>query len=349
MSELNTIRFEALCTRVAQIFENAGLRPQTATAIAHVIASGERDACKSHGVYRIEGCLRAMAAGTVVPDAVPHLVDAGVDAKTSVIEVDAGGGFANAAYEVAEQALIERTRETGLAALVIRDCLHFSALWYEVERLAGQGLASISMCPSYATVAPSGGQEPLLGTNPFAFGWPRVGDTPYVFDFATSVAARGEVELHRRAGTPLPEGWAIDQNGDPTTDPAAALEGAMLPFGSHKGSAISTMIELLSGAMLGEFMSREALDFVGTTALLPRHGALIVAFDPKVFAARSGRDPIAEGERLIEAIVGQGARLPSQRRFVARAQSLEHGIALTQQEWSDLDRFATLGLAALDA
>ena len=139
----------------------------------------------------------------------------------------------------------------------------------------------------------------------------------------------------------------MDRDGNPTTDPEAALDGAMLTFGGHKGSAISTMIELLSGAMLGEFMSKEALDFMGGTDLLPRHGALVLAMDPQVFAARSGRDPIAQGEMLLSAIAGQGARLPSQRRFQARARSLRDGILLTRAELDQLDRFERLGLAAL--
>ncbi|OSP54850.1 Ldh family oxidoreductase [Pseudoruegeria sp. SK021] len=344
MAPSQTISVDTLMARVQRIFEKAGVRPQSAAAVAHVIVAGERDNCKSHGIYRIEGCLRVLAAGKVEPDAVPELHDTG----KAVIEVDAGGGFSNPAFYAAMDLLVARTRETGLAALVIRDCLHFSALWHDVEALAERGLAALSMCPSYSFVAPAGGKTPLLGTNPFAFGWPRSGDKPYVFDFATSVAARGEIELHRRAGTPIPEGWAIDRDGNPTTDPEAALDGAMLTFGGHKGSAISTMVELLSGAMLGEYMSKEALDFMGRTDLLPRHGALVLAMDPQTFAARSGRDPIAEGEKLFTAIVGQGARLPSQRRFAARATALSDGIVLSAAEMDQLDRFEALGLAALD-
>ncbi|MCE5972506.1 Ldh family oxidoreductase [Sinirhodobacter sp. WL0062] len=343
MAEQTTVSFDALLARVEAIFARAGVRPESARDVARVIVAGERDNCKSHGIYRIEGCLRVLAAGKVEPLAVPKIRDAG----KSVIEVDAKGGFSNPAFYAAKDLLVARARETGLAALVIRDCLHFSALWHDVEALAEEGLASLSMCPSYSFVAPAGGKEPLLGTNPIAFGWPRRGKVPYVFDFATSVAARGEIELHRRAGTPIPEGWAVDRDGNPTTDPEAALDGAMLTFGSHKGSAISTMVELLSGAMLGEFMSKEALDFMGGTDLLPRHGALVLALDPQVFAARSGRDPIAEGERLLTAISGQGARLPSQRRFQARAKALRDGIALSDAEMAQLDRFETLGLAAV--
>ena len=123
----------------------------------------------------------------------------------------------------------------------------------------------------------------------------------------------------------------------------------MLTFGGHKGSAISTMIELLAGAMLGEFMSKEALDFMGGKALLPRHGALVIALDPRVFAARSGRDPLAEGEKLLTAIGAQGARLPSERRFAARRKALRDGIALSEAELAQLDRFEKDGLAAVGA
>ncbi|TPE43119.1 hypothetical protein FJM51_23455 [Amaricoccus solimangrovi] len=82
--------------------------------------------------------------------------------------------------------------------MVVNDCGHLSALWPEVELMTAQGLACLAMCPSYSTVAPAGGTAPLLGTNPFAFGWPRPGGDPYVFDIATSVAARGEIELRAR-------------------------------------------------------------------------------------------------------------------------------------------------------
>lgn len=344
MGQTRHIPIRDLQEKVTRIFLTAGLRPASAAAVARVIVAGERDACKSHGLYRIDGCLRVVKAGKAVPDAVPELVDAG----GPILHVNARGGFSCPAFEDAKPALIAKAQTFGLSALVIRDCLHFSALWYEVEELAREGLAALSMCPSYSAVAPSGGTSPLLGTNPMAFGFPRPGAHPYVFDFATSVAARGEIELHRRAGKPIPEGWAIDRDGNPTTDPEAALAGAMLPFGAHKGSAISTMIELLAGAMLGEFMSAEARDFVGGTNLLPRHGALILAFNPALFAAGTGRDPLAEGERLFQAIEQQGARLPSQRRFQARAAAEAEGVPVTEDEWAMLERFEQLGLDALD-
>ncbi|WP_448956208.1 Ldh family oxidoreductase [Labrys neptuniae] len=330
---------------VEAIFRKAGLNAVQAGALARVIVAGERDACKSHGIYRIEGALRTLKAGKVRPDAEPVV---SVQEASAIVKVDAKGGFANPAFEQGLPLLAERAQTYGLAALVINDCTHFSALWPEAEALTQHGLAGLVMCPSYATVAPTGGNKPLLGTNPFAFAWPRQGRPPYVFDFATSVAARGEIELYRRAGKPLPEGWAIDAEGQPTTDPTAALAGAMLPFGGHKGSAIGTMIELLAGIMIGDLTSPEALAVLGTTSLAPSHGELIIALSPEKFAAGRPGDPFARAEQLFEAIVGQGARLPSQRRFQARAKSEQEGIALTGAEIDSLDRLLALGLDAVN-
>ncbi|RWN19251.1 MAG: Ldh family oxidoreductase [Mesorhizobium sp.] len=339
-----TITIDALHERVDAIFRKAGLNPIQASAITRVIVAAERDACKSHGIYRIEGALRTIKVGKVKPDALPELLPQDAPA---LVKVDAKHGFANPAFELGLPVLIERARSCGIAALAINDAVHFSALWVEVEALTQAGLAGLAMCPSYATVAPTGGNGPLLGTNPFAFGWPREEQPPYVFDFATSVAARGEIELHRRAGKKLPEGWAMDSDGRPTTDPEAALSGAMLPFGGHKGSAIATMIELLAGIMIGDLTSPEALELLGTTTLYPSHGELVIAFSPKAFAAGRPGNPLGRAEALFEAILGQGARLPSQRRFLARETSERDGIVLSNQEMEQLDRFLERGLDAV--
>lgn len=326
------VTFAQLSERVGAILSKAGFDARHADALAQIICAGERDGAKSHGIYRIDGIIRTLEAGKVSPDAVPVVTDDG----SAVIRVDAAGGFSPAGFAAGLPLLADRARKLGLAAMVINDCVHFSALWPEVEALTDLGLAGLSMCPSYATVAPAGGNQPLLGTNPIAFGWPRPDDAPYVFDFATSVAARGEIELKRRAGEPLPDGWAIDAQGQPTTDPEAALQGAMLPFGAHKGSAISTMIELLAGVMIGDLTSQGALDALGTTTLAPRHGQLVLAFSPEHFAA--GRsDPLAQAGLLFDAIMGQGARLPGRQRHAIRARSLAEGISLSDDEMAWLE------------
>lgn len=345
MTAAATLSPKALMQGVEAIFLAAGLSPLQAGPVARVIVAGERDGCKSHGIYRIEGCLKTIKQGKVNPVAVPVLTQD----NSAIVRVDAKGGFACAAFELGAPVLAGRARDLGLAALVINDCTHFSALWPEIEVLTDLGLAAIAMCPSYASVAPTGGTQALMGTNPIGFGWPRAQHPPYVFDFATSVVARGEIELHRISGKPLPEGWAVDADGVPTCDPATALQGAMLPFGGHKGSAISMMIELLAGVMIGDLTSPEALDFIGTTTVAPRHGELILAFCPNRFAAARGGLDLSRAETLFDAVLGQGARLPSQRRYAARAVSEVQGIALTEQEWAMLRGLKDMGSGTVPA
>lgn len=339
------LTLDELHARVVAIMRCAGMNSVQAESLGRVISAGERDGCKSHGIYRIEGVLRTLKAGMVDGTALPVMKS---DDGKAIIRVDAKRGFSFPAFELGLPLLVHRARRFGLAAMVVNDCTHFSALWPEVEAVAAHGLAGLVMCPSYASVAPTGGSKPLLGTNPLAFGWPRPSGLPYVFDFATSVAARGEIELLRRAGKPVPKGWAIDPEGRSTDDPSAALAGALLPFGGHKGSAIGTMIELLAGVMIGDLTSPEVLEQLGTTTLAPFHGELIIAMSPEAFSAGRPGDPFVRAELLFEAITGQGARLPSGRRFVARAAAEAGGVSLTQTEADQMNRMLEMGLGPIE-
>ena len=297
------------------ILTKHGLSPAHVEAVTRTIIAGERDGCASHGLYRLIVCANTIATGKVSLNAEPQVTDA----APGLVRVDAQGGYAQLAFERGLPLLVEKTRRSGIAALAINHCVHFAALWPEIEALTAEGLVALACTPSHAWVAPAGGTRPLLGTNPLAFGWPRPNGTPYVFDFATSAVARGEIELHRRADKPIPEGWAIDHTGEPTTDAAAGLSGAMLTFGGHKGSALSTMIELLAGPLIGDLTSAESLAQDEGAGASPFGGELIIAIDPAGFLSQSARPHMARAETLFESIVGQGARLPSQRRYEARA------------------------------
>ena len=231
--------------------------------------------------------------------------------------------------------LAAKARRYGLAALAINNCPHLAALWPEVEALANQGFGALAMCPSNAYVAPAGGIHKLFGTNPLAFGWPTGDDCPYVFDFATSVIARGKIELYRLDNKPLPDSWGIDRDGQPSRDAAvldggallpfggykgsaiatmsellaAVLDGgALLPFGGYKGSAIATMSELLAAVWIGDLLSSESSEAYGGRGLAPLHGELIIAIDPTAFGAV---DYESHSRALLDAIRDQGARLLS--------------------------------------
>lgn len=332
MSDSVFLSFDELHGMVQEVLASGGLSAAHAEAIARVIVKAERDQCRSHGIYRIRGVLKSLEGGIAEGEAEPVIDD---PEGRPIVRVNAQGGFAPLAFERGAPLLARKARRFGIAAMAINDCVHFSALWPEVEALAELGVAALAMCPSNAYVAPAGGVRKLLGTNPLAFAWPATGGNPYVFDFATSVVARGEVELYRLDGKPLPDGWGIDPAGQPTRDPAAALDGALLTFGGYKGSAISTMIEILAGVWIGDLISVESSALDQGRLLAPRHGELIIALSPDAFGAA---DPSAHTRRLLDEFEAQGARLPSQRRYEARARAAAQGIAISQQNLARLKR-----------
>jgi len=310
-----------------------GLGEAHIPAVADTLLAGERDGGGSHGLFRLIMVARSIRAGQVNTNATP----VARDIAPALLRVEAGGGFAPLAFRIGLPILVEKARACGIAAMAVNDCAHFAALWPEVEAVARHGLVGLACTPSHGWVAPAGGRKPLFGTNPIAFGWPRPGKAPFVFDFATSAAARGEIELHRRAGKPLPEGWGIDSGGSPTTSPEAVLAGAMLPFGGHKGSNIAAMIELIAGPMIGDMTSAESLALDGGAGTAPRGGELVIAIDPARFAGEKAAARAQAAEALFQAITDQGARLPSLRRYAARRRSMAEGVEVPSRLIADIE------------
>ncbi|MCP5150279.1 MAG: Ldh family oxidoreductase [Ectothiorhodospiraceae bacterium] len=303
-----------------------GLSAAHADAITEVITAAERDECKSHGLFRLPGYIASVRSGKVRPDAVPTVEVL----APSVVRVDGGGGYAPLAFRTGLPHLVERARSQGLAALVMNHIFNFQALWPEAETLASQGLVAFVYTSSFSYVAPAGGTKPLFGTNPMAFGWPRAGHPPLVFDQASSVSARGEIQIHLRDGKQIPEGWAIDPDGKPTTDPAAALAGAQLGFGGYKGASIALMVELLAGALIGDLFGFETTERDNGDGGAPAGGELVIAIDPARCVKGGDRaGQLAHAEQLFARILEQpGTRLPSERRYRARERTPTEGIVI---------------------
>ena len=326
LDHLHKLAFDVLASN--------GLSACQSDAMAKVLVAGQRDDCQSHGVWRLIGCVKTLRRGKINADAKPQINDV----SPSLVKVDAQFGFSPLAFELGRRILVEKAKKSGIAALSINNCFHFSALWPEVEAIAADGVAALAMTPTHSCVAPAGGNKPLFGTNPIAFAWPRPGLFPFVFDMATSRIARGDIELHKRSGSRIPSDWAIDENGQATDDPDKALRGAMLTFGGYKGSALSAMVELLAGPLISDMLSPESLAFDEGVGAAPCHGEIVVAFDPAVFAGEDPTNNLRRAETLFDGIVGQGARLPSQRRFDARQRSIEHGVSLSKELHDELTR-----------
>ena len=321
MSETVKLALDEIQDLSLTILTKSGYGADHAAAIARTLTTCQIDDCQSHGLFRLFMCTDTMKSGKIDG----HVAPVVTPTDNAVVRVDAQGGMSLLAFQKALPILIKKTRAHGIAAMAINRCFHFSALWPEAEALSAEGLAAMAMVPSHAWVAPAGGTRGSLGTNPLAFSWPRQGKDPFTFDFATSAFARGEIELYRRAGKPLPHGVAIDKDGQPTTDPQAAMDGAMLTFGGYKGSALSIMIELLAGPLIDDLTSLESMEFAEGQGGAPYHGEIILAFDPAQFSGGRATANDERAERLFADVIDQGARLPSQRRFAARKHNTARG------------------------
>ncbi|PIB60406.1 Ldh family oxidoreductase [Pseudomonas sp. 2822-17] len=325
------IEFNDLVGLLHAVFIKHGTSPEVAAILAHNCASAERDGAHSHGVFRIPGYLSTLASGWVNGKAVPVVTDV----ASGFVRVDACNGFAQPALAVARGLLVEKARSAGIALMAIHNSHHFAALWPDVEPFAEEGLVALSVVNSMTCVVPHGADRPLFGTNPIAFAAPRADGAPIVFDLATSAIAHGDVQIAARKGERLPPGMGVDSLGQPTTDPKAVLEGgALLPFGGHKGSALSMMVELLAAALTGGNFSFEFNWADHPGARTPWTGQLLIVIDPSKTA---GQNFAERSQELVRQMHAAGLRrLPGDRRHRTRARSLEAGIELQAQDLAQL-------------
>ena len=302
-----------------------GCDDDNARAAADRMVQAEADLCHSHGLFRLPWYCSALQSGRANGRARPRVEQL----APGVVRVDGDGGFAPLAQALAHQPLADCARANGIASLALVNMFHIAAMWPEVEALALEGLCGFAFTASYPYVAPAGGIKPLYGTNPMGFSWPRRGAPPLVFDQAASSMARGEIMICARDGKAVPETAGIGPNGEATTDPNVVLEGAQLGFGGYKGASLALMVELLAGALIGEFLSIESETDDAGQGGPPKGGEFMIAIDPARHGDADGF--LARGERLFEAILAQeGTRLPGARRFENRELTAQRGIEIPQ-------------------
>ena len=323
-TQTTQMSLKAVRDLAVQTLMTHGCDIENAGAVADIITKAEGDGCHSHGLMRLAGYVATLKSGKVNGKARPTIKKL----APAVVQVNGHNGFAPYALQEGKAHLIEAAKTCGIAAMPLIGIHHFAALWTEVEPVAEAGLVGFA-CTSYKpAVIPAGGTKALYGTNPIAFGWPRLGNPPMVFDQASSVMARGEVMLAAREGHSLPEGVGVDAAGNPTTDPDEVLKGALLAFGGHKGSSIAMMVELLAGGLIGESFSFEAAQRDNGDGGPPQGGEFMLAIDPNLMGDGGGWADHAE--KLFDKIKAQdGARLPGQRRHANRAASGTDGVAVS--------------------
>lgn len=300
---------------VVAAFGREGMPEALAAPAARALVAAERDGLPSHGLARAPFYAAQMRTGKVRAKAEPVVVRDG-----TVVRVDAGHGLAFAAIEAGASAARPVAAEQGLAAVAITHSHHFGVAGHAVEPFARAGLIALAMANSPAAMAPWGGRRALFGTNPIAFSAPRVQGDPLLIDLSLSHVARGKVMIAQKAGQPIPEGWALDADGRPTTDPDAAMAGTMVPAGGAKGAALALMVELLSAGLTGASYAYEASSLFDDAGGPPDLAHLIVVLDPGRFAPGFAE----RAERMFAAIEAEeGARLPGARRRAERAARAE--------------------------
>jgi (2R)-3-sulfolactate dehydrogenase (NADP+) len=319
---------------VAEALVRCRTSQSNARSVAHALVAAEADGLKGHGLSRVQTYAAQAKAGKVDGFATPT----SAEPRPGVLAVDAAHGFAYPALDLAIAELPRLATGQGIAAASIRRSHHAGAAGHPVERLAEAGLMGILFANTPAAIAPWGGSVGVFGTNPIAFACPLQGRAPVVVDLSISKVARGNILAAKQKGEQIPQGWALDKEGQPTTDPDAALQGTMLPLGDAKGTALALMVELLAAGLTGANFAAEASSFLDAKGPPPGTGQLIVAFDPAAFG---GERAMAHFGRLAEAIEAQpGARLPGSRRLEARRKAAEAGLSVADQLLADIRALA---------
>jgi len=310
---------------VIDCFTANGCDIDNAAALARTISFAERDGSASHGLFRLPGYIASLRSGKVDGCAQPTVERI----SPSVIRVDGKRGYAPLALERGRAALIEAAKENGIAAMALINVHHFAALWVEVEPIAEAGCCAMAFTTYKPAVVPAGAKQPLFGTNPMCFGWPRGDQPPMVFDQASASMARGEVMIAARDGHDVPLGTGVDADGNPTTEPQKIIDGgALLPFGGHKGSTIAMMIELLVAGLTGMDFSFEAQKNDNNDGGPPNGGEFMLAIDPNRFG--DADNWLQHSESFLERLAGmEGAHMPGNRRYANRAKSAAEGIAVS--------------------
>lgn len=309
-TRLSLADIEALAARA---LTGAGASAPAAAAMARACAGAERDGIRSHGLHYIPIYCEHVVCGKVDGQAQPSVSRP----KPGAIRVDAASGFAHPAIEAGFAELVPAARDNGCAGLAVFNSYNCGVLGYHTERLAAAGLVGLGFTNAPASIAPVGGRKPVIGTNPFSLAVPGPDGPSLLIDQSASTVAKSEIMMRAREGEAIPEGWALDADGNPTTDPETALKGSMTPSGGAKGFGAGLMVEIFAAALSGATLGKDASPFSGTAGGPPRTGQFFFAVEPDAFSGGAFAGSVAE---LVAAIEAQdGARIPGSRRFANRA------------------------------
>jgi LDH2 family malate/lactate/ureidoglycolate dehydrogenase len=317
----------ALTQWTADVLQAAGISEPHAAVAAPLLVRTSLRGIEAHGISRIPIYLQRIAAGEITSN------DPQADWRDGALHVDGGGALGQVAATFAVDQVVQVTEKVATAACVITNCGHLSALGIFALQAAEQGRVALVCQRTPAVMGLPGSPRANIGNNPLAFAAPERGKSPLVFDMANSVAARGRIQQAARDNAPIPDDWAVGEDGQPTTEAAAALLGYLRPMSSHKGIGLAMMVEVLTSGLAGWPSLAAGEKASGGSGI----GAFILAINPGLLC---GQELFEEGMhkwlRHFLNTSGPGARFPGQRQAAMEKERLALGIPLPKFVVRDL-------------
>ena len=318
------LSLDQLRAEVAAALQRAGASPAMADCTARALVLAESQGQGSHGLSRVAQYATHLKNGRADGNAQAQVVQR----KGAALVVDAAEGLAFPACELAVREAISAAQQHGVAFAGVVRSHHCGVLVDHLRAVADAGLVGIGLTNSPAAMPAAGGAHPIFGTNPVAAAFPRRGADPLLIDLSLSEVARGKIMVAAKEGRAIPEGWALDAHGKPTTDAKAALTGSMLPLGaatSNKGAMLALVVELLVTAVIGANFGFEASSFFVDEGNRPGLGQAFIVIDPGALAGREGF--LSRVEVLVEEMLkDDGVRLPGARRETLRRRAEADGL-----------------------
>lgn len=340
------VEADALEAFVTSVFEALGVPEDDAATVAGMMVEADLLGYGTHGVFRLRQYVGRLRDGGCNPAAEVTVVTESL--ATALIDGDDGLG--HLALKAARDLAMAKAREAGIGWVGVRRGNHAGPAALYVRPQAAAGMAGLCAAVGSANhVAPFGGTDLLLGTNPIAIAFPS-GDRanhvdPFVLDMATTVAAVGKIKVLAQRGEPMPEGWMVGKDGQPLTDPAKRSEGFLLPIGGPKGYGLSVAIGLLAGALNGAAFGSDVIDFTNDTVSPTNTGQFVAAIDLAAFGdpdviARQAARVFAELKSSVPLPGHDPVRIPGEGRADAHARRLANGLDLHDALRQDLDAIA---------
>lgn len=301
---------EALARAVAAIFEGCGVAADAAAIVAEDLVAADLEGVASHGVMLVEMYVKRLKAGSVSTASAGTVVS---DNDAAVV-IDAGDVLGQLTARQAVGLAVERAKKFGMGSVAVRNAFHFGTAGRYARLMADAGAVGIVMSNTRPLMPAPGGAQPLTGNNPLAIAVPSAGSFAPEVDMALSAVAMGKIRNAAAAGQAIPEGWAADKSGAPTTDPQAAIDGMLLPAAGPKGFGLAFMVDLLTGGLSGGKIGAEVNGLYGDMTVPYRCSNLFIAIDVGHFVPEAEFEARSEAEL---ARVAASRRAPGVERLYA--------------------------------